>query len=186
MLSLPSHPIPQLHDSLCPAGGCSPAAGSLCWVLWWSHGGGAHCAVPSLAVPSRNGQRAALAAAEERSRRRGCAGGSGQRGDHMLVRLGLDAAGCAREPWQGAVPAAGTLSPWPRAAGADGGSPRGSAGKGGPDDVLPAVPWPRAGALRWAFAHLLVSQGSGGAGCWRAGQGARGLGLLFLGAALGG
>lgn len=50
----------------------------------------------------------------------------------MLARLGLDVAGCSGEPCQGAVPAAGTLSPWPWAAGAGRGSPKGSVGTGGP------------------------------------------------------
>lgn len=65
-------------------------------------------------------------------RRRGLAGGSWQRGDHMLARLGLGVAGCGWEPCRGAVPVTGTLRPWPPAAGATHGSPKGSAGTGGP------------------------------------------------------
>lgn len=50
----------------------------------------------------------------------------------MLTRPGLDVAGCAGELCWGAVLAAGALSPWPRAAGASRGGPKGSVGTGGP------------------------------------------------------
>lgn len=94
--------------------------------------------------------------------------GGRQRGDHMLARPGLCAGAAAgsraREPSRAAPAAAGTPSPWPRAAGAEGGSPEGPVG---PDDVLPAAPWPAPGALRWALPHLLVS----GAGCTGHGNG---------------
>lgn len=80
----------------------------------------------------------------------------------MLARPGLGAAAAAgsraREPCRAAPAAAGTRSPWPRAAGSGRDCPERPAG---PDDVLPAAPWPAPGALRWALPHLLVS----GAGC---------------------
>lgn len=43
---------------------------------------------------------------------------------------------------QGAVPATGTLRPWPQAAGPSHSSPEGSVETVAPDDVLPPASWP--------------------------------------------